>query len=220
MKKNLIQAFEHHFIPLKNIAILFGVAMFFSCQSTDLEVIDSLTRLDESPIESATDVQLVYSSHATIRMIMEAPQMDRYNHEESFLELPQGIEVVFYDSLGNITSTLSARYAISYDEQQIIEAENDVVVVNENNEKLNTEHLIWDRQKGIIYSENFVKITTGDEVLYGEGMEADERFSQWKIINPRGTFSVDTGRPEGSPSVGDTTRRVAPQQEVLKPEGE
>ncbi len=213
MKKNLIQAFENHFIIFKNIAILFGVAMFFSCQTTDLETIDSLTRQDESPIESATDVQLVYSSHATIRMIMEAPQMDRYNHEESLLELPQGIEVVFYDSLGNITSTLSARYAIHYVEQQIIEAENDVVVVNENNEKLNTERLIWDRKKGIIYSENFVKITTGDEVLYGEGMEADERFSQWEIINPRGTFSVETGRPADRPSPDSTTRPDAREQE-------
>ena len=170
--------------------------MFFSCKN-DLDTIETITRQDEAPVESATGVQMIYSSHASIRMIMNAPQMDRFVGEQEILELPKGIHVVFYDSLMNVTSTLSSNYAINYEQKQLIEARNDVVVVNENNEKLNTEHLIWDRRKGIIYSDKFVKITTEEEVLYGDGFESDERFTQWEIKKPRGTFSVETGPPPG-----------------------
>ena len=220
MKKILFQVFENNpILNPKNIAILLGVAMFFSCK-TDLDTIETITRKDVSPIESATGVKLVYSSYANIRMILEAPRMDRYVYDEEYLEMPDGIHVVFYDSLMNITSTLSAKYAISYENQEIIEARNDVVVVNEMNEKLNTEHLIWDRQKGIIYSEKFVKITTEDEVLYGEGFESDERFSQWEIKRPRGTFSVETGPSPGrEPGAPEDIPQPAPDEEteIMRP---
>ncbi len=183
----------------KNIAILIGVAMFFSCQP-DLETIETLTKTDETPVESGYNIKIVYSSHSHIRMILEAPRMDRFEGEEPYLELPEGVSVVFYDSLENVNSTMSANYAISYEKKNLLEARNDVVVVNELNEQLNTELLIWDQQKEIIYSDKFVKITTEDEVLYGDGFEADERFSQWVIKKPRGTFSIDTAPPDTLPS--------------------
>jgi LPS export ABC transporter protein LptC len=223
MKKILFQVFENiTILNPKNIAILLGVAMFFSCK-TDLDTIETITRKDESPIESATGVKLVYSSYANVRMILEAPRMDRYEYDEEYLEMPEGIHVVFYDSLMNATSTLSAKYAISYENKEVFEARNDVVVVNEMNEKLNTEHLIWDRQKGIIYSEKFVKITTDEEVLYGEGFESDERFTQWEIKRPRGTFSVETGpSPDREPRAPEDRPLPEPveETEILRPERE
>lgn len=175
-----------------NIAILLGVAMFVSCKS-DLDTIQALTQKDESPIESGYEVEMIYSQHAKIQMILKAPRMDRYGGEKNYIEMPEGISVIFYDSLMNITSTLTANYAINHLGTELFEARNDVVVINEANEKLNTEQLIWDQKKGIIYSEKFVKITTADEVMFGDGMDADERFTTWEIKNPRGTFSVETG---------------------------
>lgn len=176
----------------KSIAILIGVAMLFSCKG-DLETIQNLTYKDESPIESGFDVELSYSKHAQIQLILKAPRMDRYGGEKNYIEMPEGISVVFYDSLMNPTSTLTANYAINYLNTEIFEARNNVVVINEANEKLNTEQLIWDQNKGIIFSEKFVKITTEEEVLFGDGFESDERFTDWVIKHPRGTFSVETG---------------------------
>lgn len=177
---------------IKSIAILFGVAMFFSCKG-DLETIQALTQKDESPIESGFGVEVIYSTHARIQMIMKAPRMDRYAGDKNYIEMPEGISVIFYDSLMNVTSTLTANYAVNYLYDDLFEARNDVVVINEANEKLNTEQLIWDQKKGTISSEKFVKITTADEVLFGDGFDSDERFTMWEIKNPRGTFSVQTG---------------------------
>lgn len=163
---------------------------FTSCQP-DLKVIEDITRLDEGPVESTFDMEIVYTERALVKMTMSAPKMDRYAGEKPYMEMPEGLEVFFYDSLGNITSSMSAKYAISHGDNELIEARNDVVVVNELNERLNTEHLVWDQQKDSIFSDKFVKITRADEILYGDGFEADERFSMWIIKKPRGNFTVD-----------------------------
>lgn len=183
---------------LRNIATLLGLAMFFSCQP-DLQTIEAITRADNLPVETAYDIKIVYSSHGTVQMIMEAPVMDRYEGEAPYMELPEGFLMVFYDSLMNETSKISANYAIQYEKDELIDARNDVVVENiENREKLNTEQLIWDQKNETIYTEKFVKITTDEEVLYGDGFESDDRFTSWRIKNPRGTFYIDTGQETGT----------------------
>ncbi len=186
-----------------SIAILSGMAMLVSCQP-DLQTVESITRDDNQPVETASNLRIVYSTHAQVQMTMEAPVMRRFEGERPHMELPEGFLMVFYDTLLQETSRISARYAIQYEEDQLIDARNDVVVENiENNEKLNTEQLIWDQKNEIIYTEKFVKITTEDEVLYGDGFESDDRFTSWVIKNPRGTFYVETGE-ESSPSPADT----------------
>ena len=162
-----------------------------SCQS-DLEAIQTIVQVDEGPVESAFNVEIIYSDQARVRMILNAAQMDRYENEDSYLEMPQGLHVVFFDTLMQQTSSMRSKYAISYEDSEIIEARNDVVVVNEQGETLNTEQLIWDQKEEIIYSEKFVKITSDDEVTYGEGFRADERFDRWEITNPRGTFRMES----------------------------
>ncbi len=166
-----------------------------ACQS-DLETIEEVTRQEEGPVESVFDVELIYSDHGHIRMILRAPQMDRFEEDESIMELPQGLHVVFYDTLKRQTSSLTAKYAINRQEEEIIEARNDVVVINEAGERLNTEELIWNQKKETIHSDKFVKVTTADEVTYGTGFEADERFDHWRILRPHGTFRVDTEREQ------------------------
>jgi LPS export ABC transporter protein LptC len=187
-----------------HIAILLGLAMFVSCKP-DLDKIENITRNNNLPIETADELRIVYSSNAQVQMIMEAPLMERYAGEKPYMELPLGFLMIFYDSLMNETSRISANYAIQYADDELIDARNDVVVENiENRERLNTEQLLWDQRKGIIYTESFVKITTNEEVLYGDGFESDERFTSWIIKKPRGTFSVDMGDDEQSREIDDS----------------
>lgn len=193
-----------------SITISLLMVVLFSCKP-DLETIETITKVDNQPIESGYDLEILYSSNAEVQMIMTAPQMDKYATEEPYMELPKGFVMTFYDSLMRETSRISANYAIQHEKDELIDARNDVVVENmETQEKLNSEQLIWDRKNEIIYTEKFVKITTGDEVLFGDGFESDDRFTSWRIKNPRGTFYVETGE-EGN----DTIRQEEP---IQKPE--
>jgi LPS export ABC transporter protein LptC len=180
-----------YYITLKNIAILLGLAMFFSC-SPDLETVETITRKDELPAEAAENLRILYSSHGRIQMIMEAPEMERYEGDEPYMELPRGFVMSFFDEFMNETSRISAKCAIQNEKDDLIDARNDVVVENmETLEKLNTEQLIWDRKNKKIYTDKFVKVTSGEDVLYGEGFESDDRFTSWSIKDIWGSFSVD-----------------------------
>jgi len=55
--------------------------------------------------------------------------------------------------------------------------------------------MVWDERREIIYSDKFVKISTGTDVIIGEGFEADQTFERWKILKVKGTISIDMNKP-------------------------
>ncbi len=173
------------------ISIALAVAMLMSCKN-DIEVISSLTNIDNLPSQTIVNLETIYTDSAKIQLIVKSKLVETYNQEEdSYLEFPKGLEVFFYDKNEKVESQLSAKYAIYYKADQLWEAKDSVVVINANDEILNTEQLFWDENKKLIYTSKFVSITTTNEIIYGEGMEANENFTNWKIMKPRGTFYLD-----------------------------
>jgi LPS export ABC transporter protein LptC len=69
-------------------------------------------------------------------------------------------------------------------------ARNDVVVINSKGEKLKTEELSWSKKHHRIFTDEFVTITTEDEVIYGHGLEANEDFSKYTIKKISGTIEM------------------------------
>ncbi|HOT88034.1 MAG TPA: LPS export ABC transporter periplasmic protein LptC [Bacteroidales bacterium] len=178
-------------LALKNIVRLFiFLLLFISCEN-DIKVINIVGNKEHLPVESAKNVETIYSDSAQIQMILKTPQYERYDGEKPYTEMTKGISAYFYDINMQVKSKLTANYAINYEKDKIMEARNNVVVVNEKNEQLNTEKLVWDQQKAIIYSDKYVKINTGKEILWGIGMESDERFEKWHIKNVQGSFSME-----------------------------
>ena len=117
--------------------------------------------------------------------------MDHFTADNPYLEMPKGLKVIFYDALLQVKSRLTADYGIRYEHEQKMEARKNVVVVNEKGEQLNTEHLIWDERREKLLSDEFVKITRKDEIIYGTGFEANQDFTRYKIFNIKGTISVN-----------------------------
>ncbi|NQU81393.1 MAG: LPS export ABC transporter periplasmic protein LptC [Bacteroidetes bacterium] len=173
------------------ISIALAVAMLMSCKN-DIEVISSLTNIDNLPSQTIVNLETIYTDSAKIQLIVKSKLVETYNQEEdSYLEFPKGLEVFFYDKNEMVESQLSAKYAIYHKADQLWEAKDSVVVINANDEILNTEQLFWDENKKLIYTSKFVSITTTNEIIYGEGMEANENFTNWKIMKPRGTFYLE-----------------------------
>ena len=65
---------------------------------------------------------------------------------------------------------------------------NNVILANSNQDKLNADHLIWDRESNQIYSDGFVTITTDKQVIMGYGFISDERFEKYTLSNITGTI--------------------------------
>lgn len=171
--------------------MIFFISVLFSCEN-DIQTINFLSFTDSLPSEYAKNIEVYYSDSGKIEAYLEGPLMINVNDDKDpYLEFPEGFKVIFFDSAMQEKSVITARYGISYEEKQIMEAKNNVVVRSlDKDEKLETEHLVWDRRKGLIYSEVFVKITKPDEVLFGDGLTSDQNFSFYEIKNPTGEFQI------------------------------
>ncbi len=141
--------------------------------------------------QEGTNVTINYTDSGMLKATLFAPQLIGYKKEgNDIVRMPKGIKAEFYNDEGQKESYLTADKGISYQTKKITEVTQNVVVKNNKGERLNTEKLIWDQKKQIIYTDKFVKITTPTEVLTGEGMEGKQDFSDWKIRKPRGRFNL------------------------------
>ncbi|GAB4328033.1 MAG: hypothetical protein Kow00127_20670 [Bacteroidales bacterium] len=178
---------------INRLTLLFwGIAVTFSACKNDLKTIQSLSFVDSLPNEYARNIEVTYSDSGIIQARLKAPYMVRIEGDDPAIEFPEGFTSVFFDSVQKPQTIITAQYGISFEKRQVMEARNNVIVRNIlKEEQLNTEHLIWDRKKGIIYSNVFVKITRPDEVIYGDGLVSDQEFSFYEIKNPTGEFMVN-----------------------------
>lgn len=188
LNQNLINLFVLKFFS--NTFLFLSFLLFVSCEN-DIKTVQSLTVSENGPSETIKGGEILYSDSAKLLVKITSPQIDRFQGKKNYLEMPIGVKVEFYDKDKKVKTKLTANYAIRYEDQGKMEAKNDVVVINEKGEKLNTEHLIWDERKQLIYTEDFVKITTADEVILGDGLEANSDFSQYKIKNIKGTININ-----------------------------
>jgi len=140
----------------------------------------------KSPVETGTNVELLYSDSANMKVKMNAPEMNSYEGEKKYVEMPKGITLLFYDDTMGISSKLTGNYAIRYEQTGMMEAKNNVIVVNNIGDKLSTEHLVWDEQNQKLYTNSHVRITTEDEILEGEGLTSNRDFTEYKILKPVG----------------------------------
>lgn len=166
------------------------LSVLSSCEN-DLEKVSLVTDKKKLPIEKSTGLVIWYSDSANIKVKVETPNLQKFDGENPLTELPAGVHVEFYDNNMNITSTLTSGYALRKDKENIMEARNNVIVVNLKGEKLNTEHLVWNQATSKIYSDEFVKITTPDKIIFGNGFEANQDFTNYKIFNIKGTITIN-----------------------------
>jgi len=184
-----------HIINLKSIfynaiAILV-VALFFSCEN-DLQEIKSVTEFSDEPTQTAKEIEILYSDSGYVQVRLKAPLLYYFEKEEDpYFEFPSGIEMYFLNKDLVEESKLTADYSIYYAEKGIWEAKYNVIAVNQKGEMLNTEYLIWDEKQEKIFSDKFVKITDQDGIIYGDGFEANQYFSKWKILNPKGYINLE-----------------------------
>ncbi|UCG28917.1 MAG: LPS export ABC transporter periplasmic protein LptC [Bacteroidales bacterium] len=165
--------------------------MLYSCKN-DIEEINTLTSVSNLPTQSIRDFESIYSDSAKIQILVKAPEVNRYgNAAEPYVEFPNGIEVYFYDEFEQVNSMLTAKSALYHESEELWEARDSVVAINVDGEILNTDLLFWDEKRQLIYSNKFVKITTVNEVILGEGFEANQDFTDWVIKKPKGTIYLE-----------------------------
>lgn len=170
---------------------LLMASFLFSCKN-DLETIRLLDVTDTLPDMSASEVEILYSERSHVQVRLIAPLLIRKTYDsEPVIEFPEGFTVFFYDSNLLVKSTIRGDFGISYEKKKIMEARHNVIVENlETGERLNTEELFWDQNKEIIFTDKFVRITRGEEVITADGLTSDQTFQTMEFSNPKGLIEV------------------------------
>ena len=208
-------------LPLLGSAIL-----LFSCQASAPQT--------EEPTESqnAENMMTEYSENLSIVMSenglksyhFETPLMEGYTlARDPYREFRKGIKITMFeeDSTSNDAATLTANYAIFYENRKLWEAKGDVVVIQTNGRRLYTQQLFWNQSTHRIYSNVDSRIVDGDEMTDCEGFESDEEMTQWKYRKLKGvtyfTMSEDGGVKSDSTKVDKTSPKKEPAKSTAKP---
>jgi len=167
-----------------------------SCKN-DIETINALTSELKLPDLSGFDIEISYTDSGILQGKIVAPEVNKYiRNDEPYYEFPQGMKVLFFDSLEREESFIQANYAIYYENKQLWEARGQVIAESlRDGRKLETEQMFWDQKAKRIYSEKFTRLTNSDGIFNGEaGFEAREDLSKWKLKGYGGTLDLREGQ--------------------------
>lgn len=146
---------------------------------------------DDVAVEVGREVEILYSDSAFVRVRVTGPLLHNYSdREKPRQEFPEGIQMDFLMPDLSVRSVLTAKAATRYQTEGRIIARDSVVITTIKQEKLETEELIWDEKTAKIRTDKFVKVSQPDEVIYGFGLEAEQDFSYWRILVPKGRIKV------------------------------
>jgi len=165
------------------LSILIGISTL-ACGNNTLTEIRNLSQDDAIPQEITTNIELLYSDSAIVKLRITSPKLIRKSFNSDLKEeFPEGLHVEFLSENGSVNSYMDASYATRIERLGTIIAEDSVVVYNRNNDKLETTKLIWNEFDQTMTTSRFVRITKpiqGD-TIYGYGLTTDQEFSRFEL---------------------------------------
>jgi len=175
---------------MKTIHLLLSIVLV-GC-TNDPKLVQDFVSDKEKATEQIKGAELLHTENGRIKVRIVADKIERFQNQQPGLIFSEHMEVYFYNDSSELQSTLMANNASVDEDTKIMLAQNNVVLTSNDNKKLETEELVWDEKRNKIYTDTKVKITTGKEVVYGEGFTSNTNFSQYSITKIHGTFDFET----------------------------
>lgn len=165
------------------------VYTFLGCRN-EISEIKAITDPRQLPVQTTYKAEYSYSVKGKLRNQLRAAQLDQFDGEQASLQASGGFTIVFFDSLENENARLSAKNGIFYQDQNKLVARDSVVLSNIRQEKLETEELIFLQDSDLIYTDQFVTITSQNGVFYGKGLRSNSSLTAFRILQPTGDLNV------------------------------
>jgi LPS export ABC transporter protein LptC len=154
-------------------------------------------------VEEARDIDVTYTDSSYVIFNLKAPLSRRVFSKYAVTEeFPEGIDVTFYDKSNTPRSWLTADFAIRDQANRKITVQKNVVLRNDEGERMDGPELIWDEKSKEIYTDRFVRITQADgTVIYSYGFKSNEGFTRYELNAVSGEMNIDEIKSESEDSV-------------------
>jgi len=167
----------------------------FSCKGnlSEAEKLD----LSQTPLQVVDSMFFVQTENGKLKMRVEAPVMEVYDHDSLSYELfPQGISVYGYAENGSLETTIRSQKARHDMKKQGTEDEKwsafgNVVIRNiVNQETMETDTIYWDQKAKEIWTDCYIKMYSPAGFMQGFGMRSDDMARNAIIQRPFNSYGV------------------------------
>lgn len=184
------------------LALLLWSALFiFSCKNDGAKSDADAIR----PTLIADSLTTTRYQHGKMDYQFKTPLLTRYEGKSNgkdtvYVIFDKGIYIETYDTLGNVESWLTAKYAINYEKEERWEIRDSVVGQDKSGKTVYTDLLFWNNKTKLIHSTEKTIVIDGQESVVGlNGFESKEDLSNIEFYNSKGRILVDTMKTETQP---------------------
>lgn len=136
------------------------------------------------------------SERGKLQIELDAPLIQKYERPKAKTlyrsSRDKRVLLRFYDDDHRIKTSIEAGYAISFDDRDIMEAHDSVVVIDYGTgDTIYLQDLIWNSAEDRIYSEHPVHAKNGQRITQGDGFTSDPRMENMQIIHQRGIIEFE-----------------------------
>ena len=171
--------------------IPFFIVIFLHACTNDPNVVQEFVENKELPVEETENAEILVTNDGKLRVKISSESIKRFENTEPELILNGRVKITFYDNSKSPTSILNSNYVEIYEKENIMIARDNVVLVSNKSEKLETEKLVLNEQKEKVYTNEKVIITTKNEVIKGVGFESSLDFTDYKLSKITGVIDLN-----------------------------
>ena len=153
--------------------------------------------LDDAPSQTFYDYTTRQTRDAVVEWELFGSVAEQYD-DDTTMHLT-GVRMIFYEE-GEQSAVLTSETGEIDRESQATVARGNVVVVTEDDRRLESEILYWDPARDLIHTDQFFTFTDGDQVMTGVGLESDPELANVNVLEDvEGTIRdrSDTSDPRG-----------------------
>lgn len=172
---------------------LFASSALTSCHKGKLPVSDEVA---DSALQVVDAARVHRSENGRLQMELDAPVIRKYD-----IPIPKTlfagdkdhrVHLRIYDDEQNVKVLIEANWAISYDDRNIMEAHDSVVVIDyRGGDTIYLQDLIWNSAEDRIYSDHPLRARNGNRITEGDGFSSNQQMDNIQITHQRGVIEFE-----------------------------
>jgi len=163
--------------------------MLFSCVN-DMEIVNRFIDTETEPDMISENFETLFTDSARLQMKMITPLIKQFTSaQEQRDEYPEGLHVWLYENTGELKGEITANWARFDRIDDLWEARGNVIIIDADGGKLETEQFYWDRRAGVVYSNIMTTLTQPNgTVAVGSSFTAKQDFTDVVLHRGRATI--------------------------------